>query len=94
MKVEQVLELVKAVSESNLTEFKYEEDGVKLSLKKTSDKIVQVQAPAPALTSLRVFRERFRRLCRLQHLKRLSRERLRVQRQKVEKQSMRRQAEL
>ena len=51
MKVEQVLELVKAVSESNLTEFKYEEDGVKLSLKKTSDKIVQVQAPAPALTA-------------------------------------------
>ena len=48
MKVEQVLELVKAVSESNLTEFKYEEDGVKLSLKKTSDKIIQVQAPAAA----------------------------------------------
>ena len=46
MKVEQVLELVKAVSDSELTEFKYEEDGVKLSLKKTSDKIVQVQAPA------------------------------------------------
>ena len=36
MKVEQVLELVKAVSESELTEFKYEEDGVKLSLKKTT----------------------------------------------------------
>ena len=46
MKVEQVLELVKAVSDSELTEFKYEEDGVKLSMKKTSDKIVQVQAPA------------------------------------------------
>ena len=46
MKVEQVLELVKAVSDSELTEFKYEEDGVKLSLKKTSDKIVQVPAPA------------------------------------------------
>lgn len=46
MKVEQVLELVKAVSDSELTEFKYEEDGVKLSLKKTSDKIVQVQASA------------------------------------------------
>lgn len=51
MKVEQVLELVKAVSESDLTEFKYEEDGVKLSLKKTSDKIVQVQAPSPALAA-------------------------------------------
>ncbi len=46
MKVEQVLELVKAVSDSALTEFKYEEDGVKLSLKKTEDKIVQVQAPS------------------------------------------------
>ena len=46
MKVEQVLELVKAVSDSELTEFKYEEDCVKLSLKKTSDRIVQVQAPA------------------------------------------------
>ena len=46
MKVEQVLELVKAVSDSELTEFKYEEDGVKHSLKKTSDRIVQVQAQA------------------------------------------------
>ena len=45
MKVEQVLELVKAVSDSTLTEFKYEEDGVKLSLKKIGDKIVQVQTP-------------------------------------------------
>lgn len=46
MKIEQVLELVKAVSDSDLTEFKYEESGVKLSLKKASDRIVQVQAPA------------------------------------------------
>ena len=46
MKVEQVLQLIQAVSDSELTEFKYEEDGVKLSLKKTSDKIIQVQAPA------------------------------------------------
>ena len=51
MKVEQVLELVKAVSESDLTEFKYEEDGVKLSLKKTCDRIVQVQAPAAPLAA-------------------------------------------
>ena len=51
MKVEQVLELVKAVSDSTLTEFKYEEDGVKLSLKKTGDKIVQVQAPAAPLAA-------------------------------------------
>ena len=48
MKVEQVLELVKAVSASELTEFKYEEDGVELSLKKTSDRIIPVAAPAPA----------------------------------------------
>ena len=48
MKVEQVLQLIQAVSDSALTEFKYEEDGVKLSLKKTGDKIVQVQAPAVA----------------------------------------------
>ena len=46
MKVEQVLQLIQAVSDPELTEFKYEEDGVKLSLKKTSDKIIQVQAPA------------------------------------------------
>lgn len=48
MKVEQVLQLIQAVSDSELTEFKYEEDGVKLSLKKTGGKIVQVQAPAVA----------------------------------------------
>ena len=35
MKIEQILQLVEAVSESELTEFKYEEDGVKLSLRKT-----------------------------------------------------------
>ena len=51
MKVEQVLELVKAVSDSELAEFKYEEDGVKLSLKKTSDKIVQVPAPAAPMAA-------------------------------------------
>ena len=51
MKVDQVLQLIQAVSDSELTEFKYEEDGVKISLKKTEGKIVQVQAPvaAPAL---------------------------------------------
>lgn len=46
MKVEQILQLIDAVSGSELTEFKYEEDGVKLSLKKTSPE--QSQAPAPA----------------------------------------------
>ena len=48
MKVEQVLQLIQAVSDSELTEFKYEEDGVKLSLKKTEGKIVQVQRPVAA----------------------------------------------
>ena len=48
MKVDQVLQLIQAVSDSELTEFKYEEDGVKLSLKKTEGKIVQVQAPVAA----------------------------------------------
>ncbi len=48
MKVEQVLQLIQAVSDSELTDFKYEEDGVKLSLKKTEGKIVQVQTPVAA----------------------------------------------
>ena len=48
MKVEQVLELVKAVSGSELTEFKYEEEGVKLSLKKTGDTAVPPAPPVPA----------------------------------------------
>ena len=48
MKVEQVLQLIQAVSDSELTEFKYEENGVKLSLKKTEGKIVQVQTPVAA----------------------------------------------
>ena len=45
MKIEQILDLINAVSDSELTEFKYEEDGVKLSLKKTKDNIV-LQTPA------------------------------------------------
>lgn len=48
MKVEQILELIEAVSGSELTEFKYEEDGVKLSLKKTDGKAVTVIPAAPA----------------------------------------------
>ena len=44
MKAEQILQLIEAVSDSELTEFKYEEDGVKLSLKKT---IPAPPAPAP-----------------------------------------------
>ncbi|CUX25731.1 acetyl-CoA carboxylase biotin carboxyl carrier protein [Clostridium sp. C105KSO13] len=52
MKTEQILELVEAVSNSTLTEFKYEEGGVKLSLKKTADFLeaaVPVGQDRPAL---------------------------------------------
>ena len=62
MKVEQVLQLIQAVSDSELTEFKYEEDGVKLSLKKTGDKIVQVQAPAVAPAVVQAGTEWWRKL--------------------------------
>lgn len=62
MKAEQIIQLIEAVSASELTEFKYEEDGVKLSLKKTAagqnagdEKVIcqvpiysQPVAPAPA----------------------------------------------
>ena len=51
MKVEQILQLIDAVSNSELTEFKYEEDGVKLSLKKTDGKegtVIPAPLPAPA----------------------------------------------
>lgn len=50
MKIEQILQLVESVSSSTITEFKYEEDGVKLSLKKTTDSqfqtvpVIQTQA--------------------------------------------------
>ena len=47
MKVEQILQLIDAVSASELTEFKYENDGVKLSLKKTTGKEVTVIPAAP-----------------------------------------------
>ena len=47
MKVEQILQLIDAVSVSELTEFKYENDGVKLSLKKTTGKEVTVIPAAP-----------------------------------------------
>lgn len=39
MKFEQVLQLVEAVSDSSLTEFKYEEDGVKISLKREKEQV-------------------------------------------------------
>lgn len=47
MEFEQMLQLIQAVSDSSLTEFKYDEKGVKLSLKK-EQKEVLVQAPVLA----------------------------------------------
>lgn len=45
MKYEQVEKLIDAVSKSDLTEFQFEEDGVKLSLKKEEKKIIVEEAP-------------------------------------------------
>lgn len=54
MKFEQVLQLVDAVSVSSLTEFKYEEGGVKISMKKAAEGTVDLTAvpsgrPEPAV---------------------------------------------
>ena len=54
MKFEQVLQLVDAVSDSSLTEFKYEEGGVKISMKKAAEGTVDLTAvpsgrPEPAV---------------------------------------------
>lgn len=57
MKIEEILQLVDAVSKSALTEFKYEEGAVRLSLKKTiktvpaeaeAGQVMIVQSPAVA----------------------------------------------
>lgn len=45
MKIEQILQLLEAVSRSELTEFRYEDGSVKLSLKKTSGD--QTAQPTP-----------------------------------------------
>ena len=54
MKFEQVLQLVDAVSVSSLTEFKYEEGGVKISMKKAAEGTADLTAvpsvrPEPAV---------------------------------------------
>lgn len=50
MEFEQMLQLIQAVSDSSLTEFKYDEKGVKLSLKKEQKEVmVQSMVQAPAL---------------------------------------------
>ena len=50
MKIDEILQLVDAVSKSTLTEFKYEEGAVKLSLKKTIKTVPAEAAPEPLLT--------------------------------------------
>jgi len=47
MEIENLLKLINEVSKSGLTEFKYEENGVKVSLK-SQQEIVTVQAPVAA----------------------------------------------
>lgn len=51
MKIEEILQLVDAVSKSELTEFKYEEGAVRLSLKKTI-KTVPAEAEARQVTTV------------------------------------------
>ena len=45
MEVENLIRLIGAVSESSLTGFKYEEDGVKLHLTKKKDQVQVAAAP-------------------------------------------------
>ncbi len=51
MKIEEILQLVETVSKSTLTEFKYEEGAVKLSLKKTLKTVPAEAAAEPVLTA-------------------------------------------
>lgn len=51
MNIEQVLQLVEAVSKSELTEFKYEEGSVKLSLKKTLPGADRDVCPTPVFAA-------------------------------------------
>ena len=51
MKIEEILQLVDTVSKSTLTEFKYEEGAVKLSLKKTLKTVPAEVAAEPVLTA-------------------------------------------
>ena len=73
MKTEQILQLVEAVSGFGLDEFEYEEDGVKLKLKKGGNVCTSVSAEtagrttgkAPHSTSgnAAIARKSFRRRC-------------------------------
>jgi len=56
MKMEEILKLIEAVSASTLTEFKYEENGTKLNLKKEQQKVEIVQnAEFPVVISRQLF---------------------------------------
>ena len=51
MDVEQLMKLIDKVSESDLTGFKYEENGIKLQLNKKENLVMGTTAPMQAVTS-------------------------------------------
>ena len=51
MKMEEILKLIEAVSASELTDFKYEENGTKLNLKKEQQKVEIIQSPTGTVTA-------------------------------------------
>ncbi|WP_017727013.1 acetyl-CoA carboxylase biotin carboxyl carrier protein [Halalkalibacterium ligniniphilum] len=51
MKIQEIRELIRAVDQSSLDEFKFEQDGLKLVLKKYKEAEAQVQQVANAATS-------------------------------------------
>ena len=57
MKTEQILQLVEAVSGFGLDEFEYEEDGVKLKLKKGGNVCTSVSAETAGRTKKRRLQE-------------------------------------
>ena len=50
MDVEQLMKLIDKVSESDLTGFKYEENGIKLQLNKKENLVMGTTAPMQAVT--------------------------------------------
>ncbi len=48
MEIEQLCQLIQAVSDSKLTEFSYEEDGVKITMASGKETVIQQIVPAPA----------------------------------------------
>ena len=50
MKMEEILKLIEAVSASTLTEFKYEENGIKLQLNKKENLVMGTTAAVQAVT--------------------------------------------